>query len=899
MPTSVLTINGVAGSELVPGLGAFGSWTGPDYLGSVSDTAVIPAAAVIDVVYMTLTFKTTVDFLASRSFGWLFFMAADGGTLGFGWPSPTEPLMFVNASRPPPSYLGMGSSGLTVTQSTDIAPGGVNPYTGLPWTRAEIFGYQYGWFGQAYHAVGLPIGGDYNTVEVFSGTLTVVWHSGPLPNLPPPSMPMPPPSPPSSCACPPAYGPPGPPGGPGAPGPPGPRGPAGPRGGSPSSPPGGGGPTGGPGWNPGGTRWTNPCAGGGLPASHTTVNPAESFDGVSEAQLWVHLQQTVGTSSPLDTATVLLGRGHPIPDPPTYTGGRKSGKLKAVQGLSRSLSNDQGDMVGMSLDFSADDQDRETRLILADPLIAGFDGAEAVINLVSEARRQARGSPTILARGLVKAYGLDASLGAGFAIEDLLTSEYGPLNSRRFISDRKLTRGLFAGMPVDKVGTYQPIIMGSVGDWGAVQAPNTSVPTNVPIEKGILPVTEVGTRSINGEDWIELFVAGHAVKNVDVYAADPTNTFRQAVMNYGVDVLAPGKTGWPFASNYFDYTDQDTGRIHRVTTIFVRVNSVAGQSQLAKQISVAVNVCGMEDVGDGTGDVISGLFHQWQFLCDNYIFSSPGYYTGLYQSAPYWGITLPTVTKTDSASFAAAQSLSARWIGGEGYQGGFALYGLLAREVMRRFAVTAFANYGWSKSGQFMVTMADDTMSLAGLSRVWQPSLIRAGVPSTFESGGIENPVSYVFDWDYDISKWREEQEQLVDQRAIDRTGYIERDSYVECSMTRDRATARQAMARRLLWKKYALPSVTIEMGMNGLDHELGAVILLNSADGIGTGYIDVPVRLTACTYFHEQRRVAWRGTVMSRTLPGGGAGALGQRLTWNSTASWTWQTTNPSQWRS
>lgn len=620
---------------------------------------------------------------------------------------------------------------------------------------------------------------------------------------------------------------------------------------------------------------------------------------MTEVQAWVHLQQQVGTNSPVDTATLLLGRGHPIPDPPSYAGGYKSGKLKPLSGISRSLSNDQGDVIGMSIDLAVDDQDRETRDVLNDPTIAGFDGAEAVINLVSETRRQARGSPTILTRGLVKSYDLGAGLIAGFSLEDILTSEYGPLNSRRYISDRKITRGLFAGMPVDKVGSYQPIIMGAVGDWGAVAAPNTTASPTIPAEKGILPVVDVGTRTINGEDWIELFVAGHAVKRVDVYAADPTNTFRTAVTSYPFDVLAPGQTGWPFANVYFDYTDTDTGLVHRVTTIFVRAASVAGQSHLAKQISVAVNVCGMEDVGDGSGDVISGLFYQWQFLCDNYIFTSPGYYTGSYQSAPFWTIGSPTVAKTDSASFAAAQALSARWVGGEGYQGGFALYGILAREVMRRFAVTAFANYGWSQAGQFMVSVADDTMSLAGLDRVWQPSRIRAGVPSSFEPGGIENPVLYVFDWDYDISKWREEQISLRDQNAIDRTGYIEREAYVECAMTRDPATAKHAMARRLLWKKYALPTVTIEMGMNGLDYELGDVVLLNSADGIGSGYVDAPVRLTSQTYLHEQRRTIWKGTIMSRTLPGGGTGALGTLLTWDTPASWTWQTTGASQWRS
>jgi hypothetical protein len=505
------------------------------------------------------------------------------------------------------------------------------------------------------------------------------------------------------------------------------------------------------------------------------------------------------------------------------------------------------------------------REVLADPDTPYLDGSRCVGEVVSEPRRVARGSPTIICSGFLKGYGLKRRREARFRIEDPFTSEFGPFAQRRVVSDRKLTEGLFRGIPPQIVGTAQAIILGLVGDWGAYM-PGAATPA----EKGIVPVYVVGNRNFLGSDWTEFFVCGHAIENLDVYGADPTNTFRTKALasDYGSTILAPKKTGWPFADNYFDYTDTDTGLVHRCTTFFIRADSIMSISHLNGQISVAVNVCGMEENGDASGRVVTGFFYAWQLLFDNFMAPNPGYYTGLYGNAP---LGPGGVRMTNSASFAAAQATSARFIGGEGYQVGCVINdpGLSNLEIQRRFAVSSGAEWYRNKAGQMSVALFDTTMSTAGLPVLRQPSQLRAGVAPEYESGYINNPVHYNYDKDYDKNRWRAPQSTVRNTTIIPKTGHIERPATVDLLMVRDPATANAVAGQRLLRRRQPPQIVELEMHdeMGGLDFEVADFVKVESLDGPGAGYDDAVVRLLRHDYRRQARMSTWTGEVVDEQL--------------------------------
>lgn len=614
-----------------------------------------------------------------------------------------------------------------------------------------------------------------------------------------------------------------------------------------------------PGDDPGDeTTQETPCGSSGGQAFDNADSAAvPEIDSAAEAQFWMDAHYT--NDEGVDVR-LLWSIHHPVPDPPDYEGGRKRGKIRSIGQLGRSLSNTEGDYVGMGCAVEADDKDREVREILADPDRAYINGAEVKFKINTEERRQAREDGIILARGLLRGYDLGSKLSSHLEVEDFITAEYGPLGAQRLISDRKISQGLWSGCPTENIGKAQQIILGPVGDWGAYDPAS-----GFERDKGFVPVTTVGARMIGGELWTEHTFAAHAVVGVDVYGSNEEMNERVRIPEsvYGVLVLAPGHSGWPFATSYFDLVDAETGLTHRVSSVFTR--GYISNAHLQGRINVALSVCGMDARGDSTGPMVTGLFEAWQLIADNWILKRPGYYSGLYTAAPTWEDGTPMSWRT---SFVNAQTLSSRWIGDEGYQvGGVIQGGVLSKEVFKRFATTSNARYGWTRDARLFVSLPDDTMDVAGTPRLFTPFQIRTSTAPKYTHGGIRNPIFFNYDFDYDKNKWRGPQRFVRDDRAIMRTGRIERPAVVDCWLSRDPKTIRDARSRELLWWKYPRPAVQFDLPINGFQIELGRVVRINGVDGEGQGWIDAPVYLTAQGYDARRRRTTLDGVVMSNVL--------------------------------
>lgn len=609
-----------------------------------------------------------------------------------------------------------------------------------------------------------------------------------------------------------------------------------------------------------------PCANsGGEAMEYPSALPAGIFEGSRDASMFVRIANyDFSADAP---APFAMAVGQPIPDPADFQEGFKRGVIAEISQVSRSMSNEQGDYVGSQVNFTSDDTDRTIRNLLASPGKKHLYGREASVCVYpTEAHRIARQAPIILMRGVVRNYPLGRRLRSMFALEDLFASDFGAFGPGRTISDRKLTRGLFPFIAPEKVGLTQPIIGGEVSDRQFFSMVDGSQ-----ITRGLAPLIDVGTAVIGGVEYLDCFLCGHAIVGIDICARDDSNGYRVPVPNsaYGADILAPGRTGWPFANKYFDLTDSDTGEVHRVTRVFVRLASAYAQSHLLNQIKMAANVCGMDEIGDGTGRVVTDYFHLMQMIVDNWILRSPGYFTGNYLGAPAWE---DGTYMTHSDSFRAAQAITQKFIGGRGYQGSFMIRDrLLTREVMKRFFVTAHCGGFWSREGQYRIDVPDDTISISSLPMVREPVMVRAGIVPDFDVSQVENPVVYSFLRDYDKNVWRADQKEVIDPEAKRLVGrFRPSPDPIECWMSADEKTVRDAMTRRLIWRRYPVRPVEIEMPIDGMDFEIGQTIRANSYDGIGSGYVNAPVRLLSVTYNHRARRAVWKGMETSQILQEG-----------------------------
>ena len=114
--------------------------------------------------------------------------------------------------------------------------------------------------------------------------------------------------------------------------------------------------------------------------------------------------------------------------------------------------------------------------------------------------------------------------------------------------------------------------------------------------------------------------------------------------DFGSTWLAPGKTGWPHPNTYLDLNG------HRYTLIYAAADPPPK--------NVSVSVLGIEDVGDGTGALITGITEQYLHALKNWVDWSG---RGTYQSGAWLQVPTftdePTLDRIDAASFTAAKAV--------------------------------------------------------------------------------------------------------------------------------------------------------------------------------------------------------------------------------------------------
>lgn len=376
--------------------------------------------------------------------------------------------------------------------------------------------------------------------------------------------------------------------------------------------------------------------------------------------------------------------------------------------------------------------------------------------------------------------------------------------------------------------------------------------------------------AVTAEVWQTFFVCGHAVNPAAMHTlygpvwAEGQEPYR-AVLDegvFGVDVLAPGRPGWPHANDYVDVTDLRSGKVHRCTLMYAR--GPRAHYAAEGRAGFAWNMCGVEENGDGTGEPIRNAFYLWQFVLSVLAAENDGegYYTGLYSGLPYFKID-PTLAMIDTDSVQAAQDFSAELVGPPGYRLDTILdEEITVAEFQRRFNTALETMSYINRFGQAAIIIPD--MNADGVSGNHYREgieIIRLSPPEVDDSI-VENFQKYVYYYNFEKGEFRgdpETLEHLDSQEAY--LGGVRPSPLLELKLLSDRTTAQNAMARRRTNRAYQRVWQSVVTDLRGLREEIGNQVLITHREGLGvSGWEAAPFIITRITTNADLGEVTLRG---------------------------------------
>ena len=353
--------------------------------------------------------------------------------------------------------------------------------------------------------------------------------------------------------------------------------------------------------------------------------------------------------------------------------------------------------------------------------------------------------------------------------------------------------------------------------------------------------------------WHKFLVAGHACKSIDSWYV---GGIRQPTFSAQGDpdteayFLIPGYSAYDNAFGTNVTTETINGRLYTVCYVKEGGNSPIDVESIRNgSTPFSLNVQGIEDVGNGTGTVISRSFDIYKHAMQNWVFGD--YQAGAWLSTP----TFPDsegVLLMREESFSEASALSARRVGG-GYvgAGGFGLDGnfMSVREAVRVLNVSCDCDSGLNRLCQFFVSMTDDAAAVLTASPVFVDAddVKRGSFSVDDDFANHFNVVPFAYAKDYvsgSKTPWRGVDEAR-DQASID--GYEDTLTMPvqELGFVRDQVTASDIAHRKLLRHKDPPRRVQFTTPVQGYNAELGDVRLLSHYEGVGaTGWSRQPLRV-------------------------------------------------------
>jgi len=399
-------------------------------------------------------------------------------------------------------------------------------------------------------------------------------------------------------------------------------------------------------------------------------------------------------------------------------------------------------------------------------------------------------------------------------------------------------------------------------DWHPPPENNTG---GVDTGRGVVPVIPVGKRTIGAVVWQEFLVCGHAVKAIRGWYQGGT---RIPDSTEGTEFLIPGFAGWTAAIGAPMYRDFN-GR--RYTVVYAK--GTKGDKAASNEDPLVLNVAGVENIGDGSGTLLTDLLDQYYHALTNWLLGN--YLTGAWLPVPFYSPLDTAVPKIDAASFAKAKATGQRRVAG-GYLGAWMLGPdgqLSLRDVVARLNISADVRSGFNRHSQFMITMLDELDNLPTTSRTYTQiqEIIRESFTIQDVIERLENVIPYSYARRYSEGGEWEVTDDMTDNNSITFYKETRKAQQVDVWAVRDEYVALDVIARRLLRSKDPPRIVVFSTSLTGLSTELGDIIRVHHIEGIGSsGWTDHPLQVQRHYTDPDALKVILEAEDMDRIFSGG-----------------------------
>lgn len=373
--------------------------------------------------------------------------------------------------------------------------------------------------------------------------------------------------------------------------------------------------------------------------------------------------------------------------------------------------------------------------------------------------------------------------------------------------------------------------------------------------KGSVAPIYVGDVTIDGQTWRELLVAGCAISDITSWAYDDGSTVTWD-SGAGTDFLIPGAAGWAdrFGAPYRDLVGAD-GVTRRRTVIYAR--GPLGDAIAAGTATLRVNLDGVEDVGNGTGVVLTDLYDQAIWLLEQLVLQN--YLTGDWTCPPTFPGT--SVCQINRSSFRAVGAQRRLEIAG-GYVGAWVV-GAEGERVSAQQWIQRIC-----QSGQFRI----------GPNRFWQikawalnAALVTAMLPHVREFHAVDkdsgdpvphpdhlaNVLPYTFGPPLDSGTDWLGSAELKDAASITAYGQEYPGDQLSLYCLRSQALAAHAAGQAMLYSRLIPHTIEPVGDLRFTALDLGDAFLYDHYRGLGSdGYSERPFVVIGWTFLSPQRQI-------------------------------------------
>lgn len=566
-------------------------------------------------------------------------------------------------------------------------------------------------------------------------------------------------------------------------------------------------------------------------AAPTTTDPS------ADATLTTATLPLVFVELALDSGTKRYAR-IPISDPSTYYGGPKQARVLEIGPIRRALSDLSGTYHTASVTIRLSDEDRAIRALEAAGTLMN---RRVDVYCVDDVDRRAATAARRMGSFVIRRFKAEADLSFTLELEDWFGSQLNEYDQGKLIPQNLFTKTIFADLPDALVNVPEPVGYGSLSD-----------EANGIDAVGVVPLYYTGQETVNSFKWDRYVVFGHAIKSIQSwFASDLAPNPRRIKMpstTEGVDFLIPGYAGWLAHTGSAVTYKAFGGR--RYTVIYAR--GPRSDAHKDGTVPLALNVCGIEDVGDSSGTMINHLPRQILHAMTNQV--SQNYLTGAWLSVP--SSNGYSQMKSVAGIITAAGGRTAF-----GYLGAFILGGnngqITVAEFIKRAAISCDVQIGLNRHGQVMLSMEDSTIaSVATFTDV--KDIDKDGFDVTVGFDDLANTLPYRWgpvylppaSKDLPDLKWTEDT-SLSDGSAITAHLQTKVAPAAELWFTNDETTADSvatyALARRTGGAApYRGPlTATIKGGLNLSAAELGDNVTVTHFASVGaSGWVAQKVRV-------------------------------------------------------